>query len=165
VSARTDTAGLCYGGLSSQIIYQNRWEISDALYLRAPKQHCQREVGMLIQHTLLLSGRGRLAPGIRSHYLKQDICSLIQFARAFALAGLQEHTLTILRHAKQGFRDRRSGAWGLHIQYCKEWGGSEQECKRLPEARRHHAWPTSYVLEGNSGDCSTARGASALLVA
>ncbi|MEH6498167.1 MAG: thiaminase II [Pseudoalteromonas distincta] len=117
------------------------------------KQHCQPEWDAYIQHDFVTQlGEGRLAPESFRHYLKQDYLFLIQFARAFALAAYKSTTLDDLRHAKAGLSAIVDLELGLHIQYCKEWGISEQELQTLPEARATLAY-TRYVLDtGNRGD-------------
>ncbi|MDX1270121.1 MAG: TenA family protein, partial [Oceanisphaera sp.] len=86
------------------------------------------------------------------HYLKQDYLFLIQFGRAFALAAYKSPTLADLRHAKAGLDAIIDLELGLHIDYCRQWGISEQELAELPEARATLAY-TRYVLDtGNRGD-------------
>lgn len=106
-----------------------------------------------IQHDFVRQlGDGTLAPEAFRHYLKQDYLFLIQFGRAFALAAYKSPTLADLRHAKAGFDAIIDLELGLHINYCKEWGISEQDLAELPEARATLAY-TRYVLDtGNRGD-------------
>ncbi|MEH6386677.1 thiaminase II [Pseudomonas profundi] len=117
------------------------------------REHCQREWDAYIHHAFVSQlGEGRLAPESFRHYLKQDYLFLIQFARAFALAAYKSSTLDDLRQAKAGLEAIVDLELGLHIQYCKEWGISEEELHALPEARATLAY-TRYVLDtGNRGD-------------
>ncbi len=117
------------------------------------KEHCQQEWDAYIQHAFVSRlGDGTLAPEAFRHYLKQDYLFLIQFGRAFALAAYKSTTIEDLRHAKAGLEAIIGLELGLHIQYCKEWGISEQELQALPEARATIAY-TRYVLDtGNRGD-------------
>ncbi|MDX1266263.1 MAG: thiaminase II [Oceanisphaera sp.] len=106
-----------------------------------------------IEHAFVRQlGNGSLAPEAFRHYLKQDYLFLIQFGRAFALAAYKSPTLADLRHAKAGLDAIIDLELGLHIDYCRQWGISEQELTELPEARATLAY-TRYVLDtGNRGD-------------
>ena len=117
------------------------------------QQACQNEWDAYIQHDFVRQlGDGTLAADAFRHYLKQDYLFLIQFARAFALAAYKSPTLEDLRQAKAGLEAIVDLELGLHIQYCREWGISEQELQALPEARATMAY-TRYVLDtGNRGD-------------
>ncbi|WP_285275611.1 thiaminase II [Halopseudomonas bauzanensis] len=117
------------------------------------QQACQSEWDAYIQHDFVQQlGNGTLAADAFRHYLKQDYLFLIQFARAFALAAYKSPTLVDLRQAKAGLEAIVDLELGLHIQYCHEWGISEQELQALPEARATMAY-TRYVLDtGNRGD-------------
>lgn len=117
------------------------------------KKHGQKEWDAYIQHAFVSQlGDGSLAPEAFRHYLKQDYLFLIQFGRAFALAAYKSTTIEDLRHAKAGLETIIGLELGLHIQYCKEWGISEQELQALPEARATMAY-TRYVLDtGSRGD-------------
>lgn len=117
------------------------------------KKSCQAEWQAYIQHSFVQQlGNGSLAPEAFQHYLKQDYLFLIQFARAFALAAYKSPTLSDLRQAKEGLQAIVDVELDLHVNYCKEWGISEQELAELPEARATLAY-TRYVLDtGNRGD-------------
>lgn len=120
----------------------------DQLYLA-----CQSEWDAYIQHDFVRQlGDGTLAADAFRHYLKQDYLFLIQFARAFALAAYKSPTLDDLRQAKAGLEAIVDLELGLHVQYCQQWGISEQQLQALPEARATMAY-TCYVLDtGNRGD-------------
>ncbi|SFR43968.1 thiaminase (transcriptional activator TenA) [Marinobacter gudaonensis] len=117
------------------------------------KERCRDEWQAYIQHRFVTQlGDGSLASESFQHYLKQDYLFLIQFARAFALAAYKSPTLADLRQAKDGLQAIVDVELGLHIDYCKAWGISEQELAELPEARATLAY-TRYVLDtGNRGD-------------
>ncbi|WP_152208165.1 thiaminase II [Marinobacter changyiensis] len=114
---------------------------------------CQSEWRAYIEHSFVRQlGDGSLAPEAFQHYLKQDYLFLIQFARAFALAAYKSANLSDLRQAKEGLQAIVDVELDLHVSYCKEWGISEEELARLPEARATIAY-TRYVLDtGNRGD-------------
>ncbi|MFO7993441.1 MAG: thiaminase II [Marinobacter sp.] len=117
------------------------------------KTSCQEEWRAYIEHSFVKQlGDASLAPEAFQHYLKQDYLFLIQFARAYALAAYKSPTLSDLRQAKEGLQAIIDVELDLHISYCKEWGISEEELAKLPEARATLAY-TRYVLDtGNRGD-------------
>lgn len=117
------------------------------------KATCPSEWQNYVEHRFVQElGDGLLAPEAFQHYLKQDYLFLIQFARAFALAAYKSPTLSDLRQAKEGLQAIVDTELGLHIEYCREWGISEEELSNLPEARATLAY-TRYVLDtGNRGD-------------
>ena len=117
------------------------------------KKLCEHNWRDYLQHDFVCKlGDGTLAPDAFRHYLKQDYLFLIQFGRAFALAAYKSPTLSDLRHAKAGLDAIIDLELGLHIDYCNQWGISEQELAALPEARATLAY-TRYVLDtGNRGD-------------
>jgi thiaminase (transcriptional activator TenA) len=96
-------------------------------------------------------GDGSLSRECFRHYLIQDYLFLIQFARAYALAGYKAKGLDELRYA--------SGAMGailsemnLHVRLSAEWGASETDLENAAEARATVAY-TRFVLDaGMSGD-------------
>ncbi|WP_297791268.1 thiaminase II [uncultured Marinobacter sp.] len=117
------------------------------------KKTCATEWRDYIEHSFVRQlGDASLAAEAFQHYLKQDYLFLIQFARAFALAAYKSPTLSDLRQAKDGLQAILDTELDLHIQYCNEWGISEDELTNLPEARATLAY-TRYVLDtGNRGD-------------
>ena len=97
-------------------------------------------------------GAGTLDRGAFRHYLQQDYLFLIHFARAFALAAYKSRTLADLRQAHEGLKAILDVELDLHVGYCRDWGISEDDLARLPEARATLAY-TRYVLDtGNRGD-------------
>lgn len=117
------------------------------------KQRCQQEWDAYIQHAFVQQlGDGTLPEDSFRHYLKQDYLFLIQFGRAFALAAYKSTTIEELRHAKAGLEAIIGLELDLHIEYCREWGITEQQLQELPEARATMAY-TRYVLDtGSRGD-------------
>lgn len=117
------------------------------------KRACHHEWQAYINHDFVRQlGDGTLAGDAFRHYLKQDYLFLIQFARAFALAAYKSPSLEDLKQAKAGLQAIVDVELGLHVSYCREWGISEDELARLPEARATLAY-TRYVLDtGNRGD-------------
>ncbi len=90
------------------------------------------------------------APAFR-RYLTQDYLFLIQFARAYALAGYKAGTVADLHAASAGFA-AILGELPLHVAFCAGWGVGEPEMAAEPEAVETVAY-TRFVLDcGSSGD-------------
>jgi len=86
------------------------------------------------------------------HYLVQDYLFLIQFARAYALAAYKAQSLEEMRAASASMAGIVDVEMKLHIGFCAQWGLSEAELQRQPEAPATIAY-TRYVLDrGHSGD-------------
>ena len=96
-------------------------------------------------------GDGTLpAPAFR-RYLTQDYLFLIQFARAYALAGYKASQPADLRAASDGFA-AILGELPLHVSYCAGWGLNEAGMAAEPEALETVAY-TRFVLDcGAAGD-------------
>jgi len=96
-------------------------------------------------------GDGTLpAPAFR-RYLTQDYLFLIQFARAYALAGYKASRPADLRAASDGFA-AILGELPLHVSYCAGWGLDEAGMAAEPEALETIAY-TRFVLDcGAAGD-------------
>ncbi|MEQ6916786.1 thiaminase II [Halomonas aquatica] len=114
---------------------------------------CQDDWRAYIEHEFVRRlGDATLEEGAFRHYLQQDYLFLIHFARAYALAAYKSRDLDELRHAFAGLKTILDVELGLHVDYCREWGISEEELARLPEARATLAY-TRYVLDtGHRGD-------------
>ncbi len=97
-------------------------------------------------------GDGTLALKCFRHYLLQDYLFLIQFARAYALAGYKADDLDEMRIASQAVDRILNEELSLHIGFCNEWGLASADLDQLKEARATMAY-TRYVLDrGLSGD-------------
>ena len=96
-------------------------------------------------------GDGTLpAPAFR-RYLTQDYLFLIQFARAYALAGYKASQPADLRAASSGFAAILAEL-PLHVSYCADWGLDEAGMADGPEALETVAY-TRFVLDcGAAGD-------------
>ncbi|MCW4149209.1 thiaminase II [Halomonas sp. 18H] len=114
---------------------------------------CQTDWRAYIEHDFVRSlGDGNLAPEAFRHYLQQDYLFLVHFSRAYALAAYKSHDLAELRHAFEGLKTILDVELDLHVGFCREWGISEEDLARLPEARATLAY-TRYVLDtGSRGD-------------
>jgi thiaminase/transcriptional activator TenA len=97
-------------------------------------------------------GDGSLPESCFRHYLIQDYLFLIHFARAYALAIYKSDNLEDMRAAAAIVNALLNVEMGLHVEFCAEWGISEQEMRAVPEAAANSAY-TRYVLErGMAGD-------------
>ncbi len=96
-------------------------------------------------------GDGALpAPAFR-RYLTQDYLFLIQFARAYALAGYKAGRVEDLQAASDGFAAILREL-PLHISFCAGWGLDEASMAAEPEAMETVAY-TRFVLDcGAAGD-------------
>lgn len=114
---------------------------------------CHDDWRRYIEHDFVRQlGEGTLEQDAFRHYLKQDYLFLIHFGRAYALATYKSRDINELRHSLDGLKTIIDVELGLHIEYCRQWGISEEELTALPEARATMAY-TRYVLDtGNRGD-------------
>ncbi|CAH1665639.1 Aminopyrimidine aminohydrolase [Chelatococcus asaccharovorans] len=97
-------------------------------------------------------GAGTLPRAAFRHYLEQDYLFLIHFARAWGLAVYKSRTITELRQGLDMLKAIVDVELGLHVDYCRQWGVSEDDLMRVPEARATMAY-TRYVLDaGHRGD-------------
>lgn len=86
------------------------------------------------------------------YYLEQDYLFLIQFARAYALAGYKARTVEDLKRAKDGIAAIMDVELDLHVGFCRKWGIDPADLENLPEDPANMAY-TRYVLErGMAGD-------------
>lgn len=92
---------------------------------------------------------GTLSDDAFKHYLKQDYLFLLHFGRAYALAVYKSQNLTDLRHSLAGLKTILDDELQLHIEFCREWGISEEDLAQLPESRATLAY-TRYVFDAGS---------------
>ena len=103
------------------------------------------------RHPFVLGlGDGTLPQPAFRRYLTQDYLFLIQFARAYALAGYKAQSLADLRAASDGC-SAILGELPLHVSFCAGWGLDEGAMTAEPEAIETVAY-TRFVL-----DCGAAR--------
>ncbi len=96
-------------------------------------------------------GDGTLPTPAFRRYLTQDYLFLIQFARAYALAGYKAQRLADLRAASDGYA-AILGELPLHVSFCAGWGLDEAGMAAEPEALETIAY-TRFVLDcGAAGD-------------
>ena len=123
----------------------------NTLYARM-KSSCQQDWHDYCHHPFVQGlANGSLPLESFRHYLQQDYLFLIHFARAYSLGVYKAESIDDMRSAASAV----SGILGemtLHLDYCRQWGLTEQDVIKLPEARANMAY-TRYVLErGMAGD-------------
>ena len=95
---------------------------------------------------------GTLPEAAFRHYLTQDYLFLIQFARAYALAAFKADTVEDMRAAAAVLSAIVDVEMDLHVEFCAEWGLSEDDMAGVPEDMATTAY-TRYVLDcGMRGD-------------
>ena len=106
-----------------------------------------------INHQFVISiAQGSLPNKSFRKYLGQDYLFLIHFARAYALAAYNTALIKDIKQAASGLSSIINLEMDMHIEYCKEWGISEETMQNLSEATETMAY-TRFVLEkGLSGD-------------
>lgn len=117
------------------------------------KQSCATDWQAYTQHEFVRQlGAGTLSAESFKHYLKQDYLFLIQFTRAWSLAVYKSDNFADMRYGQAGINALLDLEIGLHIDYCKEWGISEQQLLEEKESSACVAY-TRFVLDrGLSGD-------------
>ncbi len=124
------------------------------------RQSCACEWQRYTEHEFVARiGDGSLPRECFEHYLKQDYLFLLQFARAYGLAVFKSTTLRQMRQARDALAGILDLEIGLHVEYCRGWGLSEDALQREPEATATLAY-TRFVLErglaGNLADLHAA---------
>lgn len=117
------------------------------------KAFCPDDWEAYTRHPFVLGmADGTLPERAFRYYLEQDYLFLIQFARAYALAGYKARTLDDLKRAKDGIAAIMDVELDLHIGFCRKWGIDPSDLENLPEDPANMAY-TRYVLErGMAGD-------------
>jgi len=111
------------------------------------KQSCSEDWAAYTGHPFVRAlGEGTLPEAAFRHYLKQDYLFLIEFARAYALAGYKARNLSDLKRAKDGMAAILETELTLHAQYCAQWGITEADLTALEPEMPTLAY-TRYVLE------------------
>lgn len=116
----------------------------------------RRDAGSLwteyVEHPFVRAlGDGVLPRPAFARYLTQDYLFLLQFARAYALAGFKGRDLDDLRAASTGL-SAILAELPLHVWSCAGWGLSEADMAAEPEAMETVAY-TRFVLDrGLAGD-------------
>lgn len=96
-------------------------------------------------------GDGTLSLECFQHYLRQDYLFLLHYARAYALAVFKSDDVDDMRAAAGSVNNVLSET-RIHLGYCQEWGLTEQDIIKVPEAKANMAY-TRYVLDrGMAGD-------------
>lgn len=114
---------------------------------------CQQEWDEYIQHDFVRQlGQGTLDKTCFQHYLQQDYLYLIHYSRAFGLAIFKSKTPEQMRANLPALSALVEHELSLHIEYCRDWGLSEEDLLALPEGVATVAY-TRYLLDaGMQGD-------------
>ncbi len=114
---------------------------------------CQKDWDHYIKHDFVRQlGDGSLAEDSFKHYLQQDYLYLIHYSRAFGLAIFKSNSPQQMRASLPALTALVEHELSLHIEYCKDWGLSEDDLLALPEGAATVAY-TRYVLDaGMQGD-------------
>jgi len=125
---------------------------ADSLFARL-RAAAYREWQAYTRHAFVKQiGNGTLPEEAFQRYLIQDYLFLVHFARAYALAAYKSRTLADIRQAAEGLRTIADTEMKLHVEFCENWGISEEDMVAEPEAQETMAY-TRYVLEaGMAGD-------------
>ena len=117
------------------------------------KESCAKDWRSYTEHEFVRQlGTGTLPEAAFRYYLIQDYLFLIQFARAYALAVYKSETLGDMRQAAGGMSAILDIEMGLHVEFCRGWGLSEERMTAAAEDAACMAY-TRYVLErGMAGD-------------
>ena len=117
------------------------------------KESCAKDWRRYTEHEFVRQlGTGTLPEAAFRYYLIQDYLFLIQFARAYALAVYKSETLGDMRQAAGGMSAILDIEMGLHVEFCRGWGLSEDGMTAAAEDAACMAY-TRYVLErGMAGD-------------
>lgn len=114
---------------------------------------CQKEWDDYIQHAFVRQlGQGTLDKSCFQHYLQQDYLYLIHYSRAFGLAIFKSKNPEQMRANLPALIALVDHELNLHIEYCQDWGLSEEDLLALPEGVATVAY-TRYLLDaGMQGD-------------
>lgn len=114
---------------------------------------CQQDWDNYIQHDFVRQlGQGTLEKDAFQHYLQQDYLYLIHYSRAFGLAIFKSKNPEQMRANLPALSALVEHELSLHIEYCRDWGLSEDDLLALPEGVATVAY-TRYLLDaGMQGD-------------
>ncbi len=85
-------------------------------------------------------------------YLVQDYLYLLQYARCYALAIYKDGQAASMRSTARLLAGLLDTELGLHIEYCAQWGLSEDDLAREPESLELLAYTRTMLDYGQSGD-------------
>ncbi len=106
-----------------------------------------------VRHPFVLAlGDGTLPQRAFQHFLRQDYLFLVQFARAYALAGYKSAGLRDLRAAAVSLAAILDVEMPLHVSYCAQWGLGEDDMAAEPEALETLAYSRFVLERGMAGD-------------
>ena len=113
---------------------------------------CQSDWDEYIHHRFLKElGKGTLPKEVFRHYLEQDYLFLIQFARAYALAVYKSDNFVAMQKPLEALHGLIGHETRLHVEYCEQWGLTEQDMMNIPEATGTVAYTRLVLDAGQSG--------------
>ncbi|CAM3608759.1 thiaminase II [Parendozoicomonas haliclonae] len=113
---------------------------------------CQQDWNDYTRHRFLIElGNGTLPKEVFQHYLEQDYLFLIQFSRAYALAVYKSDNFAEMRKPLEALHGLISHETRLHVEYCEQWGLTEQDMMNIPEATGTVAYTRLVLDAGQSG--------------
>lgn len=124
----------------------------DGLFVRL-RSGCAEDWRRYVEHDFVTQlAAGTLPEAAFRRYLIQDYLFLIHFARAWGLALYKSDSVEDMRHAAATATAILDVEMGLHVEFCRGWGLTEEAMSNEPEASATMAY-TRYVLEkGVAGD-------------
>lgn len=117
------------------------------------KDSCPTDWGTYVRHPFVEAlAKGSLPEPAFRYYLMQDYLFLLNYSRAHAMAVVKSDQIDDLREAAFMVDLLLNHEIGLHVEFCKRWGISEQELQDTEEAPENRLY-TRYVLDqGMQGD-------------
>ena len=113
---------------------------------------CQQDWEDYTQHRFVQElGNGTLPEAAFKHYLQQDYLFLIHFARAYALAVYKSGNFLDMQKPMEALQGLIGHESRLHVEFCAEWGLTEQDMQRIPEATGTVAYTRLVLDAGQSG--------------
>ncbi|WP_281648479.1 thiaminase II [Parendozoicomonas sp. Alg238-R29] len=94
---------------------------------------------------------GALPEAAFRHYLQQDYLFLIHFARAYALAVYKSDNFAAMQKPMEALQGLIGHESRLHVEYCKNWGLTEEDMQAIPEATGTVAYTRLVLDAGQSG--------------
>lgn len=117
------------------------------------KDQCRDEWQAYIDHPFPARlAEGSLPRSTFKHYLIQDYMFLKHFSRGWALVVYKADSVSVMQSAVTVLDGLLNHEMAMHVEYCSQWGISQEQLEQAREARGNMAY-TRYVLDtGLAGD-------------
>ncbi|MTI14606.1 thiaminase II [Sansalvadorimonas verongulae] len=113
---------------------------------------CEADWTEYTQHRFVKElGNSTLPEAAFKHYLQQDYLFLIHFARAYALAVYKSENFLAMQKPLEALHGLINHESRLHVEFCAEWGLTEQDMQNIPEATGTVAYTRLVLDAGQSG--------------